>query len=428
MRAAGRIAAAIDVLADVEARRRPVSEALKDWGLSHRFAGSGDRAAIGNLVYDALRWRRSSAWRADADTPRGAVLGTLRFRWGVGSADLETLAGERHGPGVLTDAEQAALSEDRLGGAPDAVRADVPDWVAGALAGAFGDWVAEAAAFASRAPVDLRVNMLKTSREKVLAHFAREGAEATPLSPVGVRLPPRAGWERAPAVTTDEMYLRGQVELQDEGSQVAALLAGAAPGDNVLDLCAGAGGKTLALSAAMDNRGQVHATDADAGQLAPIYERLKRAGTRNVQVHAPASDLSALEARMDRVVVDAPCSGSGTWRRRPETKWRLTAEAVARRIVQQREILDRAATFIRPGGVLAYITCSVLPEENGAQVAGFLQRHGEFRAVDAGVGLDALGGAGRAAVEGGAITLTPALSGTDGFFVALLARAREGHA
>lgn len=422
MRAAGRIAAAIEVLADVEARRRPVADALKDWGLSHRFAGSGDRAAIGNLVYDALRWRRSSAFRADDDSPRGAVLGTLRFRWGVGPADLAALAEEPHGPGALGEAERAALGEDRLAAASDAVRADVPDWVGAALAGAFDDWVAEAAAFASRAPVDLRVNTLKTSREKVLAHFVRDGGEPTPLSPVGVRLPPRAGWERAPAVTRDEMYLRGQVELQDEGSQVAALLAGAAPGDAVLDLCAGAGGKALALSAAMDNRGQVHATDADAGQLAPIYDRLKRAGTRNVQVHAPGSDLSALEGRMDRVVVDAPCSGSGTWRRRPDTKWRLTAEAVERRVVQQREILDRAATFVRTGGRLAYITCSVLPEENAAQVAGFLERWSDFRGADIAPAWGALGTPDAAILSPSSITLTPARSGTDGFFVALLER------
>jgi 16S rRNA (cytosine967-C5)-methyltransferase len=283
--------------------------------------------------------------------------------------------------------------------------------------------VAEAAALAARAPVDLRVNTLRTSREKVLAHFARDGAVATPHSPVGIRLPPRAGWERAPAVTRDETYLRGHVELQDEGSQLAALLAGAGPGESVLDLCAGAGGKTLALSAAMGNRGQVHATDADAGQLAPIYERLKRAGTRNVQVHPPGADLAALAGRMDRVVVDAPCSGSGTWRRRPETKWRLTPEAVARRVAAQREILSRAVTFVRPGGILAYITCSVLAVENAGQVTALLAEREGLSPLDPAVLWAPFGAADAAILAPTGLTLTPARSGTDGFFVALLRRA-----
>jgi len=196
---------------------------------------------------------------------------------------LEALAAETHGPGALTPAEAAALAEDRLAGAPEAVRADLPAWLAPAFAEAFADPVGEAQALAARAPVDLRVNTLKAEREKVLGQLARHGAEATPISPVGVRLPPRAGWERAPTITREDLYLRGHVEVQDEASQVAALLVGAEPGEQVLDLCAGAGGKTLALAAAMDNRGQLHATDADAGQLAPIYDRLKRAGTRNAQ-------------------------------------------------------------------------------------------------------------------------------------------------
>lgn len=426
MRPAGRIQAAIEVLEDIEARRRPAADALKDWGLSHRFAGSGDRAAIANLVYDGLRWRRSSAFRADADTARGAILGTLRFRWGVGPADLATLAVEEHGFGALTPAEEDALAADRLAEAPAAVAVDVPDWVAAAFEENFDDeWQAEAAALATRAPLDLRVNTLKSDREKVLRQLARYSATATPISPVGVRLPARAGWERAVNITREELYQRGHVEVQDEASQAAALLVFAQEGEQVLDMCAGAGGKTLALAAHMKNRGQIHATDADPSQLAPIYERLKRAGVRNVQVHNAKADLSALEGRMDRVLIDAPCSGSGTWRRRPDTKWRLSEEALERRLSDQEACLDRARRYVRPGGYVIYVTCSMLPAENEAQVDAFLERNPDFEAVSAGEAFEDLFGTDGPkpwSADGLSLTMTPAATTTDGFFVAVLER------
>ncbi|WP_108659553.1 RsmB/NOP family class I SAM-dependent RNA methyltransferase [Acuticoccus kandeliae] len=426
MRPAGRIAGAIEVLAEIDARHRPVADALKDWGLSHRFAGSGDRAAIGNLVYDALRWRRSSAFRAGEETPRAIVLATLRFRWGVGLADLGTLAEEQFGPGTLTEAERAAFETDRLSVAPLDIQADIPEWLVPAFEENFAeDWLEEATALAARAPLDLRVNTLKAERGKILSALSRHGAKATPISPVGVRLPPRAGWERSPNIVREEIYQRGHVEVQDEASQAAALLVFARPGEQVLDLCAGAGGKTLALSAHMDNRGQIHATDADPNQLAPIYERLKRAGARNVQVHAAGSDLSALERRMDRVLVDAPCSGSGTWRRRPETKWRLSPEALERRLDEQEGVLDKARDYVRPGGYLVYVTCSMLPQENEAQVDAFLSRSPDFEEVSAGEAWEELFGVGGPkpwSANGMSLTMTPAATGTDGFFLAVMER------
>lgn len=426
MRPAGRIAAAIDVLSDVETRHRPVADALKDWGLSHRFAGSGDRAAIGNLVYDVLRWRRSSAFRAGEDTPRAATLATLRFRWGVGTADLATLAEETHGPGALTEAERAAFAEDRLAEAPADIQADIPDWLTESFEDNFGDdWVAEASALAARAPVDLRVNTLKADRAKVLAALKRFGAKPGLVSPVAVRLPARDGWDRAPNIVREDIYQRGHVEVQDEGSQAAALMVLAHPGEQILDLCAGAGGKTLALAAQMENRGQLHATDADQNQLAPIFERLKRAGVRNAQVHRAGSDLSALHGKMDKVLVDAPCSGSGTWRRRPETKWRLTEEALERRTDEQFAVLDQARPFVRPGGVLIYVTCSVLPQENETQIAAFLDRAADFTLTsmaDAWVDIAGEKAPMPWSAEGLMMTMTPASTGTDGFFMAALKR------
>ncbi|MEM6848882.1 MAG: RsmB/NOP family class I SAM-dependent RNA methyltransferase [Pseudomonadota bacterium] len=426
MRSAGRVHAAIEVLDDIAGRHRPAAQALRDWGLSHRFAGAGDRGGIANLVYDTLRWKTSSAFRGDADTSRAAVLATLRFRWGVGLDDLQALTSEQYGPGALTEAERAALSSDRIAEAPPTVRSDLPQWLEGAFIENFDeDWEAEAAALAARAPLDVRVNTLKANRDKVQKALGRHRAAPTVISPVGLRMPARAGWERAPNLSNEEAFRRGHIEVQDEASQVAALLVFAQPGEQVLDLCAGAGGKTLAIAAQMESRGQLYATDADAGQLAPIYDRLNRAGTRNVQVHASGSDLSRLHRRIDRVLVDAPCSGSGTWRRHPDTKWRLTPAALERRVAEQVRALDDGAIFVRPGGYLVYVTCSVLPQENEAQVDEFLARAPEFQQVSAGEAWEELFGVGGPkpwSADGMSLTMTPAATNTDGFFVAVFER------
>ncbi|MEM8664065.1 MAG: RsmB/NOP family class I SAM-dependent RNA methyltransferase, partial [Pseudomonadota bacterium] len=351
---------------------------------------------------------------------------TLRFHWGVGLDDLSTLAGEAHGFGALDATEHAALETDRLESAPAPVAVDIPDWLSAAFEENFAEeWQDEAAALAARAPVDLRVNTLKSNRDKALRQLSRFGATPTPISPVGIRLPARAGWDRAPNITREDLYQRGHIEVQDAASQAAALLVFARPGEQVLDMCAGAGGKTLALAAHMEGRGQIHATDADAGQLAPIYERVKRAGAHNVKVHGAHADLSDLSGKMDRVLVDAPCSGSGTWRRRPDTKWRLTEDALARRIAEQEACLDRARTFVRPGGYIVYVTCSMLPQENEAQVDAILARAPDFEPVSTGEAFEDLFGVGGPkpwSADGMSLTMTPAATDTDGFFVAVMER------
>jgi 16S rRNA (cytosine967-C5)-methyltransferase len=227
-------------------------------------------------------------------------------------------------------------------------------------------------------------------------------------------------------VQVEEGFLKGWFEVQDQGSQLAAALTGAQPGEQVLDLCAGAGGKTLAIAAAMANRGQIFAHDSDRHRLAPIYDRLKRAGARNVQVRAPGPGaLDELAGRMDRVVIDAPCTGSGTWRRRPDAKWKLTPEQLAARVGEQAAILAEGARYVKPGGTLAYITCSLLEEENAGQIARFLAGNAAFEPVPLASALDALapgqaGGVHHAA--GGGVLLTPLVSATDGFFVFLMRR------
>lgn len=428
MTPAARLSAAIEVLADLEVRRRPVTEALKDWGLSHRFAGSKDRAAIASLVYDVLRRKSSAAWIMGEGTPRAVLLGMLRLQRGLDADAVAALcSGERFAPSPLTDAERERLASATLADAPAAVAGDFPDWIEPSLRRAFGDdLVPEMQALATRAPLDLRVNTLKVaSRDEAHDALPHLGAVETPHSPLGLRIAPSEDG-RGPAVQVEPEFLKGWIEIQDEGSQLAALLSGVEPGEQVVDLCAGGGGKTLALAAMMENHGQIYATDNDARRLAPIHERLTRAGVRNVQVRTPrggADAVTDLDGKIDCVLVDAPCTGIGTWRRNPDAKWRLRPGSLETRLKEQTAVLDRAARLVKPGGRIVYVTCSVLPEEGDDAVSGLLGRHDGLSVIPAQEILSAAGLSGLAGVvrftEHG-LQMTPLRTGTDGFFVAVL--------
>ena len=430
MTPAARASAAIEVLADIAARKRQAADALKDWGLAHRFAGSGDRAAIGNLVFDSLRKRASFAYAMGDDSPRALVLRTLVSSWGLTPVDVAVLAdGGRFAPPLLTPEEIEGLKRGIPADAPVSMRGDFPAWLEPQFERAFGIHAAEeGAALAARAPVDLRVNTLKTTRDKVLHALRRLDPAATPHSPLGVRIAAGLGPSRSPHVEAEPAHGKGWYEVQDEGSQVATLLAGGGPKQQILDLCAGAGGKTLGLAAIMENTGQLYAYDADRMRLRPIFERLKRAGVRNAQVLDPGDTevLAGLEGKMDRVVVDAPCTGSGVWRRRPDAKWRLSPQLLEARLTEQRAVLDQAAHLVKPGGRLAYVTCSVLPQENRDQVEAFLSRFPQYSIVP---WPDLWSAASLSAAppqsadgSGKTLLMTPRTFGTDGFFVAVLER------
>ncbi len=297
---------------------------------------------------------------------------------------------------------------------------EIPDWLLPHLTGRFGATLAvEMAALSKPAPLDLRVNPLKADRAQAQAALAAEGWDAQPtsLSPCGLRIEGRR------PITTGPAFMSGMVEIQDEGSQLVAMLVGAAPGMRVVDWCAGAGGKTLALAGLMQNRGQIVACDVSALRLDGAVRRLRRAGVHNVERHLLEAGDKWLKRRagaFDRVLVDAPCTGTGTWRRNPDARLRLTPQDLAELVAKQAGILDNAQSLVRKGGRLVYATCSLLEEENEAQVSAFLLRHPDFVVVPL---ARAWSFDGPVPNSGDFLFLTPARHGTDGFFAAVLERA-----
>jgi 16S rRNA (cytosine967-C5)-methyltransferase len=309
-----------------------------------------------------------------------------------------------------------------------------PEWLDPYFERVFGDDRAEeGAALSRRAPVDLRVNTLKGDRASALEALAHFGTVPTPWSPTGLRIALTAD-AKSPPLQAEPAFLGGLIEVQDEGSQLAAQLAGARPGETVVDLCAGGGGKTLALAAMMENSGRIVATDTDIRRLAPIHARLNRAGVTIADVRTPRGnmDLSQLLGDMrgaaDLVLIDAPCTGVGAWRRNPDAKWRVRPGALEQRIKAQDAALDRSAKLVRPDGRIAYITCSVLDDENGARVRSFTGRHPEFAVVPAAEVIAALGTDAATRFEAAVtvtdvgLLMTPRLTSTDGFFVSVMRR------
>jgi 16S rRNA (cytosine967-C5)-methyltransferase len=416
LRDGGRLAAAIEVLRDIEDRHKPARMALKHWGEGARYAGAKDRAFVSGLALDVLRRRRSLAWRMGNDSPRAGVLGALRFLWGWEMDRMAAAAEEPHGPGPLGEEDRTRLGAGvALDGAPASVRGDYPEWLDDDLRRVFGeDRAAEGETLAARAPVDLRVNTLKTDVSRVMKALAPFDPVISPLLPAAIRIAPPAASERAAPVESAPEFEKGWFEVQDLGSQIAAACAGDIVGRQVLDFCAGGGGKTLALAAAMANRGQLYAYDSDARRLGDTVRRSQRAGVRNLQVRSPlhAGVLGDLTGRMDLVFVDAPCTGSGTWRRHPDAKWRLTPAQLSHRLAEQDAVLAAASAFVKPGGRLIYVTCSLLARENEDRADAFLAAAGDFRtaAVAAPAGLPL--------TSRGFLRLTPLRGDTDGFFVA----------
>jgi 16S rRNA (cytosine967-C5)-methyltransferase len=416
MKLAGRVQAAIDILHEVLTRHRPASEALKDWGKAHRFAGSSDRHAIGTLVYDGLRQRSFAAAQGGADDARHIILGVLRADWGMSVEDIAALADGQHGPVVLTDADVAALSQ-KPQNLPWHVKANVPEWLAPVFERLFGKGaVEEGMAFSHRAPIDIRVNTLKSDAAKVQAALSSYRPVAGPWVDTSLRIAAPGQDQKHVNVEADPAHGMGYFEVQDTASQIAAALSAVQPGESVADICAGAGGKTLALVALMQNKGRLVAHDVDKHRLRPIFERVMRAGATCVEV-VSAENFSTLE--------DASF-GTGTWRRKPETKWKLSRATLDVRLTEQRNVLANGAKLVKAGGRLVYYTCSLLPEENIDQVAAFLKQNPDFKILPfAQQWSRSIGGKIPKSADGRADTLllTPHQHGVDGFFVAVMQKA-----
>jgi 16S rRNA (cytosine967-C5)-methyltransferase len=382
----------------------------------HRELGHADRGFVAETVFTVLRRKRSLSARCGDDvTSRRLLLATLACIQGLNRRELDVVLNEVEGKWL---AQAKAIKLEDL---PPAVRCDLPDWLYEALAAQFGAAELEplAAGLNQSAPLDLRVNLLKAERKDVLARLLADGlaAEACPYSPIGIRL---AG---KPALSKYPLFIDGRIEVQDEGSQLLGFLLQPKRGEMVADFCAGAGGKTLLLGALMRSQGRLYAFDVAEKRLAKLKPRLARSGLSNVHPVRIESEndikIKRLAGKLDRVLVDAPCSGLGTLRRNPDLKWRQTPEAVAELNVKQSAILHSASGLVKKGGRLVYATCSLLDAENEAVVAGFLEKHPEFVALSA---EDVLRKQDIAIECGERLRLLPHRHGTDGFFAAVMER------
>jgi 16S rRNA (cytosine967-C5)-methyltransferase len=426
---AARIAAAIELLAAVEAApRKPADAIANDFFRNRRYIGSGDRRAVSERAWAVLRARRRLAWWLERvgtrPTPRMLVAASLLVEGWTLEGVQQSYSGGQFAPTHLDQAEKTSL-RGLVGHTvthpemPPSVRLEMPDWAVPLLQARFGDELdAEMAAMGTEAPLDLRVNLLKTTREAAQAALAAEGIEAlpTPLSPWGLRIQGRR------PVSTGPAFQQGLVEIQDEGSQLVAALVGALPEMRVADWCAGAGGKTLALAMTMGNRGHIAACDVSVHRLDGAVRRLRRAGVHNVERHLvePGDKWAKRRAGgFDRVLVDAPCTGTGTWRRNPDARVRLAERDLRELVPKQAGILEQAARLVRKGGRLVYATCSLFAEENENQVQVFLTAHPDFAIVPL---ASAWSLPGAPPSPGPYLSLTPRRHDTDGFFGAVMER------
>jgi len=431
MTPAARVAASIELLEAIEeAGRKPADAVANGFFRERRFIGSGDRRAISDRVWGVLRARRRLGWWLEyvggEPSARMLVAASLLLEgWDLAGVE-QSFSGGKFGAARLEDFERAVLRkiEGRSlehPAMPEYVRLELPEFVVPLLRDRFGAKLeAEIAALGDEAPLDLRVNLLKSTLSEATALLVAEGIEAVSMkfSPLGLRVQGRR------PVTSGKAFQDGKIEIQDEGSQLVAILVGAKPGMRVVDWCAGAAGKTLALAALMQNKGQIVACDVSAPRLEGAVKRLRRAGAFNVERHLIEPGDKWLKRRagsFDRVLVDAPCSGTGTWRRNPDGRLRLTETDLIELVPKQAAILDSAARLVKSGGRLVYATCSLLPAENEQQIDAFLTRHADFALVP----LEQAWGEGAVPCAGPYLSLTPRVHDTDGFFGAVLERCAD---
>lgn len=434
MTPAARLAAAAELLEMIGAATTPAEQHIGTYFRNRRYAGSKDRRWVTEFVYRALRRQGELDWAAVEaglePSPRNRCFLILILFDNVAAADVPaTWLGGPHGFSELTTEEEAALVKAAtldLSTMPTEAAGNFPEWLTEKITAQYGDQAMKVMrAYGSRAPVTLRVNAQKGTRSDIQYFLKNEGIDVAPtaLSPDGLTIEGRLNLSRHPLLEN------GRIELQDEAAQIASRLADARPGMTVVDYCAGGGGKSLALAATMDYAGKIHAFDTNARRMRDIGGRAKRAGVTLIEPLAIAGDdsddeiFAPLVGQMDRVFVDAPCSGSGTWRRQPDQKWKLTEERLAELTAVQSEILSRAAPLVAPGGRLIYATCSILREENEAQIDAFLSSHPEFSLLPVSEIWETVGLDGSWADK--MFAVTPTEGGSDGFFTAVLEKSAQ---
>jgi 16S rRNA (cytosine967-C5)-methyltransferase len=420
-----RLQAAIEILDGLGSTSQPADGYLRDWFRARRFAGVKDRAAITERVYRVLRHRASLARRMNGSDGRALVLASLMADNESADSIARLFSGEGHAPPVLSESEHRALTSEPEGTLPTHVRGEYPLWLEPELLRTFGtDLPAEMDAMNARATVDLRVNTLRAQRDDMLVGLRSldVAAERTPFSPVGIRI---ASGEGLGALQHTQLFQTGAFEFQDEASQLVTQLCAVKPGQSVLDLAAGAGVKSLALAALMRNRGEILAFDVDIKRLKQLPPRARRAGATIIRIADRRGGPAWGKGKFDVVLVDAPCSGSGTWRRSPEQKWRLTPERLREHQALQSWLIDDGARHTKPGGRLVYVTCSLLLAENEDVCRSFLERSPDFRIVpavrawsEAGLPVPAPQGVREY------FRASPYRTATDGFFACIIDRTR----
>lgn len=420
MKEGARLASVLEILALQETNKKPLDQVCHTYFKTHRYVGSKDRQTISQYVYGVIRHRASCDWWALERGLSPLLMGPLdaarirllTYLWIFEKVKRDKIgilfSGDKYDPPKLSDKERSLFERlPELKIRPPWIEGEFPEWLYPFLKRRFNKGLdAEMKALLKPAHLDLRVNVLKATREQVIENFKNVGISvvSTPLSPHGLRCEEREN------ITPTKAFRDGWVEVQDEGSQLIVNLMDLFPGQGVLDLCAGAGGKTLAIAAHLQNKGKVVATDTAGWRLKRAKERLKRAGVFNVELRELESLqdkwLKRQNERFDRVLIDAPCSGSGTWRRNPDQKWNLSSKDIHELTHLQKSLLETAAPLVKREGILVYATCSLLCEENQDVVSFFLEKHPDFTLIPGG-----LNGA-------PFLSLTPLQQGTDGFFAA----------
>lgn len=422
MKQSARIQTAIDILDKFIDSKIPMDNTIRDYMHYRRYIGSKDRAAIVEMVYEIVRSYARISFHLDhheiLKTPRSYVIAHLFLT----NRDMTNLfTGEKHAPDPLTDDEKTWIAKlDRDLPLSALAKTECPDWAQGKLRARFGDdFESEMLAMIEPAPLDLRVNTLKATVQQAQEFLAAQNVTTTPtlFSPVGLRVEGKA------FMSATKAFSKGMVEIQDEGSQLISLVCGAKPGMRVVDYCAGAGGKTLGIAAAMANKGNIVAMDIDPRRLEKGRNRYRKAGVHNVELRCLDDEknkkwLRRQKETMDIVLVDAPCSSSGTWRRNPDLRWKQYGPSLAEIMDMQSEILERVADKVKIGGRLVYATCSLFDEENDHQIEKFLNNHPEFKILP----ISRIWEDSNPPCPGPYLKLTPHKNNTDGFFAAALER------